>query len=315
MRIRINKVITLLLLWAGQSVFAEPLTERISPPINLAQLKQTCKVSPFDCLAKLNGLFEKAPENSRLFYNLLQFRFDSLFNLQQRHQLYQETKPWISKDDLPLAFKTTVNIYYAKAAWFVGDRESSKQAYLVAKESLSLMNQAYPSPMRLVIFANLQLQLGEEQQAYELLSSLLKKYPKSPDEAFMMELTGNLGHAANQLGKLEESLGYWQQALRWGQLLGNKQQQAVILYNLADIYFQLAQYPQAEQLLNQTISVAQQANDSKKINEAKFYLVKARVKINDVCGALKIFREINLEQLPVRHQQDYRLFQQRLADC
>ena len=315
MRLRGNTGIALLLLGASQIVFADSVSAAVSSSINLAELKQTCKTSPYDCLAKLNGLIEKTPENSRLFYNLLQFRFDSLFNLQQRHQLYQETKPWISKDDLPLAFKTTVNIYYAKAAWFVGDRESSKLAYLVAKESLALMNQAYPSPMRLVIFANLQLQLGEEQQAYELLSSLLKKYPKSPDEAFMMELTGNLGHAANQLGKLEESLVYWQQALHWGQLLGNKQQQAVILYNLADIYFQLTQYPQAEQLLTQTISVAQQANDSKKMNEAKFYLVKARVKTNDVCGALKIYREINLEQLPVRHQQDYYLYQQRFADC
>ncbi|WP_448564043.1 tetratricopeptide repeat protein [Thalassotalea ganghwensis] len=283
--------------------------------INLSDLKKTCKTSPYDCLKRLDIILDKAPANSRLFFNLLQYRFDSLFNLQQRHQLYQETKRWLDKKDLPLAFKTTVNIYYAKAAWFVGNRESSKQAYQVAKDSLAMMNQAYPSPMRLVIFANLQMQLNEYQQAYDLLKDLEQKYHKSPDESFMMELTGNLGHAANQLGNLEESLNYWQKALEWGTLLGNQQQQAVILYNIADINFKLNNISQAEQFLARTIEIAQLAKDNKKSTEAQFYLVKTKMKSNDLCGATRLYRGINLAQLPVKHHLEYQQFQQRLVDC
>jgi len=265
-------------------------------------IETTCKLSPISCLKLVDEALAKTKKNSRIYYRLLQFRFDSLFNLQRRKQLLKETEIWLNKEDTPIAFRSSVYIYYAKAALFVGDKESSRKYYVLARDMIALMNEALPSPMRLVVMANLQMQLKEFKAAHQLLSGLVNKYPNSPDTQFMMELHGNLAHASNQLGRYEEALKHWQDTKKWSEILGNKQQMAVVLYNLADVHFTLEQFAQTEVALKQTIILAQQAKDIKKANEARLYLVKAQLKLIKKCQAYQTLTSIDKDELPVKHK-------------
>jgi len=278
-------------------------------------IETTCKLSPISCLKLVDKALVKTKKNSRIYYRLLQFRFDSLFNLQRRKQLLAETEIWLNKKDTPIAFRSSVYIYYAKAALFVGDKESSKKYYLLARDMIALMNEALPSPMRLVVLANLQMQLKEFKAAHQLLSDLVNKYPNSPDTQFMMELHGNLAHASNQLGRYEEAINHWKDTKEWSELLGNKQQMAVVLYNLADVHFTLKQFDETAVTLKQTIVLAQQAKDIKKINEAKLYLVKTQLKLIKNCQAYLTFTSIEKNELPVRHHASYSEIQNQIEPC
>jgi len=296
------------------SAFAQsPVNQPKSPTTQT--LETICKTSPSECLKHVNEALKKTQKNSRVYYRLLQFRFDSLFNLQRRKQLLRETELWLNKSDTPIAFRSSVYIYYAKAALFVGDKKSSKKYYSLALEMISLMNEASPSPMRLVVLANLQMQLKEFEQAHQLLSSLVKKYPNSPDTQFMMELHGNLAHASNQLGRYKEAVVHWQDTHKWSELFGNKQQIAVVLYNLADVHFTLGQYNKTEQNLINAIAMAQQADDIKKVNEAKLYLARVQLKLNKHCQAYINFISIDNNDLPVKHQPSFSEMNKKMKPC
>jgi tetratricopeptide (TPR) repeat protein len=278
-------------------------------------LETVCKISPSKCLTLVDEALTKTKKNSRVYYSLLQYRFDSLFNLQRRKQLLKETEPWLNNADTPIAFRSSVYIYYAKSALFVGDKTSSKKYYILARDTVALMNEALPSPMRLIVLANLEMQLKEFAQAYKLLSGLVKKYPNSPDVQFMMELHGNLGHASNQLGKYEEALLHWKNTKKWSELLGNKQQMAVVLYNLADLHYTLGQYDKTKETLRKTILLAQQAKDIKKTNEARLYLVKTLLKLTEDCQAHQIFLSIDINNLPVRHKANFFDIKKTIKPC
>jgi len=278
-------------------------------------LATVCKISPIKCLELIDKALINTAENSRIYYRLLQYRFDSLFNLQRRKQLLKETEPWLNNEETPIAFRSSVYIYYAKAALFVGDKKSSNKYYKLARETVALMNEALPSPMRLIVLANLEMQLKKFTLAYQLLSDLVKKYPNSPDVQFMMELHGNLAHASNQLGKYEEALVHWQSTQKWSELFGNKQQMAVVLYNLADVHFTLGQYKNTEKALMKTIELARQAQDIKKTNEAKLYLVKTKLKLTKNCQAHKILSSIDKDHLPVKHQTSFNEIRNTIEPC
>ncbi|MFT5759075.1 MAG: tetratricopeptide (TPR) repeat protein [Alteromonadaceae bacterium] len=311
---QIIAILSLFFCFSVNQVFALSSQKKseLTSPQTLATI---CKISPTKCLELVDKALTKTAKNSRVYYRLLQFRFDSLFNLQRRTELLKETEPWLDNSDTPIAFRSSVYIYYAKSALFVGDKKSSKKYYILARDTVAIMNEALPSPMRLIVLANLQMQLKEFTQAYQLLSDLAKKYPNSPDVQFMMELHGNLGHASNQLGKYEEALLHWKNTKKWSELLGNKQQMAVVLYNLADLHFTLGQYDDTEKILRETILLAQQAKDIKKTNEARLYLVKTLLKLAKDCIAHQVFLSIVTNSLPVRHQASFSDIKNTIKPC
>lgn len=142
-------------------------------------IHEVCITSPKECLKEVAILLEKLPQNSRRTFDLLQYKYDALFNLQQRKQLNIETKQWLDKDNLPPPFMVTVYIYYAKTSWHFGQKEESEKYTLLAKDTLSKINQVFPSPIRLVELANLDMHLQNFSEAYQQLTQLKIKYKSS----------------------------------------------------------------------------------------------------------------------------------------
>ena len=214
----------------------------------LAQINEACLLAPQRCLTIVDETLPHVPEKSHLWFDLLQHRFDALFDLQRFQQLYDETKHWLDVK-APFSFQITVYIYFAKTSFTYDGRETALKYAHLAKDKLEQMQQAFPSPMRLVELANLQMSLQEVQQAYELLISVESKYHQSKNAHFMMELYGNLAHAARRLGLDQKALEYWVKTVPWALEFNNKQQIGTVLYNLANAYAKLDKFAMAEKSL------------------------------------------------------------------
>jgi tetratricopeptide (TPR) repeat protein len=274
-----------------------------------------CVTSPTNCLQHVTNIIEGLPKNSRRTFDLLQYKYDSLFNLQRRKQLHTETKQWLDTPNLPRPFLVTVYIYYAKTSWHFGQKETSKKYALLAKDELSTINQVFPSPMRLVELANLEMHLKNFSEAYQQLSQLKVKYKNSQNAHFNMELNGNLAHAANQLGYTEEALTHWLESKKWSLLFGNQQQLGIVLFNLADIYFQLEQYPLAEEAFNQSITISTAIGDTNKANQAKLHLAENKIRQKKYCQADQLINFVKKHPLPLRDQKKLKQVSNLLKPC
>lgn len=287
----------------------------INPQTQLKEISQICLLSPIDCLKNIDDVLLSTSQGSRTYFEILQYKFEALFNLKRRETLNQETKKWFNKDNIPLTFQITNAIYYAKTSWELGKEGEGQEAYLYAKSILEQVNREFPSPLRLVQFANLQMQLKEFDEAYELMLSLANKYPNNPDTRFMVELHGNLGHAANQLGKTNQALIHWQDTVKWVMLLNNKQQIAVVLFNLADIYEQLEQYSSAKQNFLDASNYAQAAGDHIKMNQSLFRLLKVKLLTEDICENTKLIHSIETNYLPKKLLSRFNELSQQFDAC
>lgn len=267
-------------------------------PNQLSVITETCLISPYQCLEKIDHVLGKTPAKSRLYFEILQYKFEALFNLQRIEQLYNETKQWLNQPNLPIPFQITNAIYFAKSSYDINDSAEARKSYLFAKATLKEMNNEYPSPLRLIQFANLQMSLGEFEDAYQLLSHLAKNYPTSPDIRFMMELHGNLGHCAHKMGDLKQSLKHWQTTLKWAKQMDNKQQLAVSLYNLAEIHFKLGQYEKAQQINMRSAAIANEAKDVVRESHALYNRTDSLIHLQKICQAKNVFQTINQQVLP-----------------
>ena len=114
-----------------------------------------------------------------------------------------------------------------------------------AIEVLEQINEAHRDPLTVVQLANALNQQGEYQRGYDLLLPLTAKYQHRYMPRFKHELFENLGHFALRLNKLSDHLAYRHLALEWARALGNNNQVAISLYNVARAYQMLSDYPNA----------------------------------------------------------------------
>jgi tetratricopeptide (TPR) repeat protein len=256
-------------------------------------LKQVCQLSPTKCLIEVNTELQKVEEKSRVWFSLMQFKLTALFALQKSEELFLETNRWINVPDLPIPFQVTLNIYHAKYIISYGDKEEGKQFIYRAKEQLTLMNEAYPSPIRLIEVANLQMFIGELPEAYESLNTLKTKYKSSNNPHFMMELYGHLGHVARQLEYFDEALSHWHIALSWSYKYGNEQQIATVLYNLARAQQHAEKYLLAHKNHLAAITHAETALDFIRASHAKLYLVETKLALGEKKTARTLFLSLD----------------------
>jgi tetratricopeptide (TPR) repeat protein len=168
-------------------------------------------------------------------------------------------------------------MYYAKSLLGRGDLKEGKRYIYKAKAQLAIMNGAYPSPIKLIEIANLQMFIGELPEAYASLNALKDKYQHSHNPHFMMELYGHLGHVAKKLEYDDEALEHWNNAVSWSYKYGNEQQIAVVHFNLAQVQQEVQQYSLAEKNYASAIKYAEIAIDVIKAAHAQLYLAEVKL--------------------------------------
>ncbi|MEW6982468.1 hypothetical protein AAD001_07430 [Colwelliaceae bacterium 6471] len=212
-----------------------------------------CKASPANCLANIDKSLSSVSKKSRIWFQYKLYQLDALFQLVKHQELKQEIAQWVDVEDMPLKFKINIYILHAKQLKFEGDIESAEQYLNKSIEMLNSVSQLYTDPMMTIQIANTLNYLGKNQQGYDLLMALDKKYSSRYEPLLKLELYENLGHFSARLEHFDEHLALRHKALTAATELANEQRISVALYNVA----------RAHQMLNTD-------------EEALKYFVKAR---------------------------------------
>lgn len=200
---------------------------------NSIDIHELCKTSPAKCLANIDQSLSSVSKKSRIWFQYKLYQLDALFQLVKHEQLTAEIAQWIDVDDIPLKFKINIYILHAKQLRFEEDIESAGQYLNKAIEILNSLSQLYADPMMTIQIANALNYLGKNQQGYDLLVALDKKYSSRYEPLLKLELYENLGHFSSRLQHFDEHLALRLKALDAAQALANEQRISVALYNVA----------------------------------------------------------------------------------
>lgn len=203
-----------------------------------------CAEAPQQCLTNVEKLLLHEPSESRRWFQYKNYQLDALFELNRFEQLANEVEPWLARDDIPLKFQISVLIYSAKSQPD-NRKELANQLINKAVTLLEDVSEVNHNPMLMVQIANSLNEQGEYQRGYDMLLPLVTKYQHRHMPRFQHELFENLGHFAIRLNKLDEHLEYRCSALKWASLMGNDNQIAISLYNVARAFQMLENYPKA----------------------------------------------------------------------
>lgn len=212
---------------------------------NKVNIHLLCEQSPAQCIQEIDTYLEKEVYRSRIWFQYKLYQLDALFELMRHDALYDEVNHWVTEENIPLKFKISTHIYYAK---LLEGNNANEQAYEYLEKAIATLqevNEVSPDPMLLVQIANALNSLGRYQQGYDLLFPLVAKYQHRYMPKFKHELNENLGHFAYRLGDLQGHLQYRLHALEWASKLANKVQVAISTYNVARAYQMLKEYDQA----------------------------------------------------------------------
>jgi len=279
------------------------LSAAINVTKNMRDLDKICSKSPADCLPEINQKLKSTPVQSRVWYDLMQYKFEALFALQHIKALHEASKPWINTKDLPIPFQTSLFIYYAKSLEedktlnVETIKQQRKKFMRKAQKLLGLMNEVYPNPTLLMQFGNLQMIVGEYEQAYKFLQSLVIKYRRYPDLAYNLDLYANLGHLADRLGYKEQAIQHWLTSLYWAKQLGNDQQTATVFYNLARSQTTNKNYINAKFNAEKAIEYATLARDYVKQAQAQLLTVQLLLNLKQKAAAKEMLNSIKVEIL------------------
>ncbi|NMP31073.1 tetratricopeptide repeat protein [Thalassotalea sp. M1531] len=208
-------------------------------------IHSTCAKSPQQCLEVIGQYLTSEKTESRIWFQYKMYQIDALFQLVKFEQLANEVSPWVERKDIPLKFKISVLIYYAKILSSQGSDAIAANYMNQALDAINDVNSVAFDPLLVVQVANGLNHIGEYQKGYDLLIPLEKKYRNRPMAKFKHELYENLGHFALRLKQFQEHLGYRLQALEWAKEVGNDNQTAISLYNVARAHQILEDYERA----------------------------------------------------------------------
>jgi len=171
---------------------------------------------------------------------------------------------------------------------------------------LNKFSETFPNPLLLVQVINVQLYFPEQaQSAYNNLLLIEKRFSKSRDPHFKLELYTNLGHLANRLGLFKEHVVYRQKALKAGIKYNNIQQIGICEYNLARSLQINDRLLEAVIHYKKAIFYSEQAKDVAATNVAKLYLTQVNLQQNQNHHAREIFNSINIDMLASNRRDFY----------
>lgn len=257
-----------------------------------------CAQSPAACLENIEQFLTSVPIESRVWFNYKLYQLDALFNLVQVKSLKKELEKWIDSDDIPLKFKLTVYIYFAKLIQSEGDVELAEKYFNRAIDTLTSVNQENLNPMFVVQIANTLNYLGKYQQGYDMLKELEKQYMKRVDAILQLEIFENLGHFAVKLKKFDEHVYFRQKALYWAEQQKNIQRKAGAVFNLARSYQMMNDYPQAIIYFTQARKLALDVSDYYLAEITTFRYAEMALAQGNIKAAGEYFEQIDLSVLP-----------------
>jgi len=243
------------------------------------------------CETYIQQQLAKARPYSAVWYKTTSYYLDYLFDQHQFVALKNQIEPLLQRESLPEVFALQLYFYYAKALNALQQKDQAKIYADKAMPKLEQTYQVFGEPFRMLELANLQLQFGEREKAEQILWFTEQHFIKSKDPVFAFELNsnkailahakddltqaamlrqlaldaalqtgqkgkiivayGNLARTKQLLGELETARNTYVASLSFMTTVDDQLQQSIHQLRLAEICWQLKQYPQAQNYLTQ----------------------------------------------------------------
>lgn len=292
MSIAIN-VITLLLLISVSS-------SSLAAKVDIKSINTICTYSSAACLKQVNANLAVTKEDTALWYELMLFRLDSLFELAKFETLLQETTVWVEAKSVSQYFKVRVLIYHTKVLGVFKDNEKRDYFRAQVEGYLIELNENFSDPSLVVDLVNLQLYSDIAPRVpYHMLRKLEKKFSKRYDPKFKFELYNNLGHFATRMNKYTQSIIAREQALIWAKRTESNSNIAEAHFNLARSLQADNNYVLASQHFKTSLKFYQSVAHLSHISLAKLYIALMDWRLGDIKQAKLHFSQVKLADLPI----------------
>lgn len=243
------------------------------------------------CEAYIQQQLAVAKPYSAVWYKTTSYYLDYLFDHHQFAALQRYIAPLLEHPSLPDAFALQLYFYYAKALYALKQPDKAQIYANKAMPKLEQIYQVFGEPFRMLELANLQYQFGEREKAEQILLYTEQHFIKSKDPLFVFELNsnkamlahakedlpqaaelrqlaldaalqtgqkgkiivayGNLARTKQLLGQLEPARDTYLASLPFMATVDDQLHLSIHQLRLAEIYWQLKQYPQAQSYLAQ----------------------------------------------------------------
>jgi tetratricopeptide (TPR) repeat protein len=262
-----------------------------------SNIHDICQSSPSACLLKIENKLNSVEGKSLIWFQYKLYQLDALFQLVQEDKLREQLALWIDVEDVPLKFKINIYILYAKMLENHSQDEIAVKYLNKAINKLSSVNQVLPDPMLVIQIANALNYLHKNQQGYDMLIALEKKYAKRDHILLKIELYENLGHFAARLNKPQEHINYRKLCIEWAAKHNNKQRMAVAVYNLARAYQMNNDYQLATNYFNQAYILGTNSADFNIANMSIYRNAQLALAQGDKIRAKQYIESIDSAQL------------------
>ncbi len=243
------------------------------------------------CEAYIQQQLAAARPYSVVWYKTTSYYLDYLFDHHQFAALQSQIEPLLQHEPLPESFTLQLYFYYAKALNAQQQPDKAKIYANKAMPKLEQIYQVFGEPFRMLELANLQHQVGNNEKAEQILSYTEHHFIKSKDPVFIFELNsnkaliahakadltqaarlrqlaldaalqtgqngkiivayGNLARTVQLMGQLELARDTYLASLPFMATVDDQLHLSIHQLRLAEIYWQLKQYPQAQSYLTQ----------------------------------------------------------------
>ncbi len=276
--------------------------------------QQVCQNRP-DCLAFLKDQLSTTKPESAAWFKIQSYLLDLLFDKQDFAALRYRCELLLAKQPHSEVFRAQLHFYYAKSLAFFGERENARNHAFIAHKQLNELFQSFADPLRLIELGNLEIWLGEHEQAYDILNAAQSRYNKSKDPLFWFELNSNFALIYDKRQQLELSEEARTKALEAIMPTGETDKIATAMGNLARTKQLRGDYANARKLYEQSLAYLTSKLDDKIRSIYLLRLSEISMAMHDKTAAKAYFDKVDPSLIdPHSHLIIYQALQKNWQD-
>lgn len=267
----------------------------VSPQLNADESNgYHCDNNLISCIRELEQNIKFTPPQSHLWFHQKLNLLDMWFQTQAYQKILHEIDALLTLDNLPPRIELHCYMYKVKLAYFSG--EKYQESY-IDRIDRAFSERVSSSPESMIDYATFQLYTQNFKKGRDLLLALESKFSGHSNYAIKKQIYTILGHLTHRLDEPQTTLHYFQLALDNAMLDSGRHYQLVARYNVARATHFLGEIDKAISKFNDTITKANELNDTSYKNLAFLRLAEIYTNTNNLDKAATALNKIQTKHL------------------
>ncbi|CCQ09233.1 hypothetical protein PALB_700 [Pseudoalteromonas luteoviolacea B = ATCC 29581] len=255
------------------------------------------ELSDAHCLANINKALMEAEPLGIEWLKLKSYQLDYFYDKQMFEQLALEIEPLVERKDLPVVFTSQLNFYFAKALNAQGDKQRAMHYANETMQQLEGMYDAFGDPLRVIELANMQYVFGDKKRAYQILLMAENRFGKSKDANFWYELNEQFANVFFAWDNIEKAIHHRTLALPYAREMGTPNKLSIALGNLARTLQLHGEHALARDYYLEAVEYLHSPSDGVILAAYQMRLLQAYFELQQYTQAKELLEQINMEKL------------------